>query len=173
MAKAIPVYCKGSIVAHAQVDDEDFEAVSKFKWSLHNRGYAITGGGNSKMLMHRMILGLQNERGGGRGSGATKSQADHINADKLDNRRANLRVVTNQENHQNRQVSRGTSRYRGVYFHKASGKWSARAKLNGKTYWAGLHELEEDAGMAAWRLRMELMPFCAEGPPVDDLKVLR
>ena len=157
MAHSIPVYSKGEIVAHAQVDGQDVDHVSKFRWSLHNRGYAITGGGNSKVLMHRMILGLSNPKGEGRGSGVYAPQADHINGDKLDNRRLNLRVVTNQQNHQNRQTGvGGTSKYRGVSLHTASGKWHAKVKTGGKSHWAGYHDSELDAAVAAWELRQRL-----------------
>jgi hypothetical protein len=166
MTHAIPVWHKGQIVAHAQVDGQDVDHVGKFRWSLHNRGYAITGGGNSKVLMHRLILGLANEPGQGRGSGARQLQADHVNGDKLDNRRANLRVVTNQENHQNRQTGLGlTSKYRGVYLQKATGKWCARAKTNGKTYWGGYYDSELDAAAAAWELRQRLLPMSVEERP--------
>jgi hypothetical protein len=166
MSHAIPVWHKGQIVAHAHVDGQDVDHVSKFRWSLHNRGYAIAGGGNSKVLMHRMILGLANEPGQGRGSGARQLQADHINGDKLDNRRVNLRVVTNQENHQNRQTRRGaTSEYRGVYRQKQTGKWCARAKAGGRTYWGGYYDSELEAAVAAWELRKRLMPFSVEERP--------
>jgi hypothetical protein len=166
MTHAIPVWHKGQIVAHAQVDAEDAERIGQHRWSLHNRGYAITGGGNTKVLMHRMVLGLESERGSGRGSGASRPQADHINCDKLDNRRANLRVVTNQQNHQNRQAQQGlTSAYRGVYFQKHSGKWCARAKANGKAYWGGYYDAEIEAAVAAWELRNRLMPYSVEDRP--------
>jgi hypothetical protein len=166
MTHDIPVWHKGQIVAHAQVDGQDVDHMSKFRWSLHNRGYAITGGGNSKVLMHRLILGLANEPGQGRGSGARQLQADHINGDKLDNRRANLRVVTNQENHQNRQTSVGrTSKYRGVYRHGKTGKWHARVKTGGKTHWAGYYDLELEAAVAAWELRQRLLPMSVEERP--------
>jgi hypothetical protein len=166
MTHAIPVWHKGQIVAHAQVDDQDADRIAKHRWSMHNRGYAITGGGSSKVLMHRMVLGLESERGSGRGSGASRPQADHINGDKLDNRRGNLRVVTNQQNHQNRQTSQGnTSAYRGVYFQARTGKWCARAKVNGKAHWGGYYDAEGDAAVAAWELRVRLMPYSVEERP--------
>ena len=166
MSNTIPVWSKGQIVAQAMVDESDYETVSQYRWSLHNRGYAITGGGNTKVLMHRLVLGLSNTRGSGRGSGASRPQCDHINQNKLDNRRKNLRVVTNQQNHQNRQTRQGkTSNYRGVYLHKATGKWFARAKVGGKTYWGGYYDFELEAATAAYLLRQRLMPYSVEEPP--------
>lgn len=166
MSNAIPVWRKGEIVAYAQVDGQDFDHVSNFRWSMHNRGYAITGGGNTKVLMHRMVLGLSNPRGAGRGSGVSLPQCDHVNGDKLDNRRENLRVVSNQQNHQNRQTGLGsTSQHRGVYLQKQTGKWCARAKTGGKTYWGGYYDSELDAAVAAYELRQRLMPFSVEERP--------
>jgi hypothetical protein len=165
MTHAIPVWHRGQIVAYAQVDNQDVDLIGKHRWSLHNRGYAITGGGNTKVLMHRMVLGLASGSGSGRGSGASRPQADHINGDKLDNRRCNLRVVSNQQNHQNRQKVLGRSQYRGVYFNKSQGRWFARAKAGGKTYWGGAHDSEFEAAVAAWELRKRVMPYCVEEPP--------
>lgn len=165
MTHAIPIYQRGQIVAHAQIDDQDYELVTAYRWHMHPRGYAIAGSGNSKVLMHRLILGLENPRGNGRGSGASRPQADHINHDKLDNRRSNLRVVTNQQNHENRPSASGASKYRGVYLHKKSSKWLARVKVKGNTYGAGSYSDELEAAVAAWELRKRLMPFSVEDRP--------
>lgn len=82
----------------AIVDDEDFNAVSCLKWTFkrnkgyHEKGYAACfhntpGGKTVCILMHRFIL-----------NPPKKLMIDHINGDGLDNRRANLRVCTQQEN---------------------------------------------------------------------------
>jgi hypothetical protein len=64
--------------------------------------------------MHRVILGLGND---------DPLDPDHINHDRIDNRRSNLRPVNQSENNANRQKTRGTSRYKGVYWDR--GKWVA------------------------------------------------
>lgn len=56
-----------------------------------------------------------------------KNEIDHINKDSLDNRWANLREATHQENCQNRRFSRSKSGVHGVGLH--NGKW--RARING------------------------------------------
>lgn len=88
------------------VDDGDVALLSTFKWARHSQGYAVTNGG--KVLMHRLILGL--------GSNSA-NYADHINGDRLDNRRTNLRVVTPVENSKYRtKVNKNnTSKHRGVF----------------------------------------------------------
>ena len=74
---------------------------------------------------------------------------DHINRDKLDNRIANLREVTNSQNEQNK-VSRrdNTSGYRGVVWHKPTKKWRAEIKIAQKKIHLGLFVNPEDAARA-------------------------
>ena len=60
---------------------------------------------------------------------------DHINGNRLDNRRSNLRVVTRSQNLTNRKGAMPKSKtgIRGVCFDKARGQWVAQAKLNGRS----------------------------------------
>jgi len=93
--------------AVALVDDEDYSSVSGYKWrelKKSHKGkdytsYAISFDGTTSkrktILMHRIIMCA------GRGE-----EVDHINRDGLDNRRANLRIVTHSENLKNRDNSR-------------------------------------------------------------------
>jgi hypothetical protein len=61
-------------------------------------------------------------------------QIDHINGDRLDNRIANLRHVTGQENQRNqKKYSTNTSGYLGVSWQKAAGKYRASIMVDGKT----------------------------------------
>ncbi len=76
---------------HTIIDDEDLEIIRPFSW-CYNNGYAVTNtkGGRKnrkRITMHGLIMG---HLGVGRTS---KKVVDHINRDKLDNRRNNLRVV--------------------------------------------------------------------------------
>ena len=162
---AIPIIDRHrDIVAESLVDECDAERVNGLTWSLHPRGYAQANIDGKRVLLHRFVLGMPSV-GKGRGSGVFVAQVDHINCDKLDNRRANLRVVTNQQNHENRQGGHGTSRYRGVYFHKASGKWMARYKLNQKTYYVGNYDDEYEAAIAAYEARRANFTYCVEDRP--------
>lgn len=58
---------------------------------------------------------------------------DHINMDRLDNRRSNLRICTNQQNRWNTKIqSNNTTGIKGVYFSKQRRKFVAQIKFNGK-----------------------------------------
>jgi len=75
---------------------------------------------------------------------------DHINCDGLDNRRANLRLATRQQNKCNSRPSShgGTSRYKGVWWEKDKRKWRAAVGFNGKIKHLGAFDNEIEAAKA-------------------------
>ena len=79
------------------IDDEDYSWLSQWKWYLSGSGYAVRHvsceKGYHSVYMHRLILNL---------TSPNVLQTDHINGDRLDNRRCNLRAVTRSQNAQNR-----------------------------------------------------------------------
>lgn len=95
--------------------------------------------GQIRVRMHDFILGKK--------SGHT---ADHIRChETLDNRRANLRHATASQQAHNRSLRRdSTSGYKGVNWHKASGKWSARIMIDGKAKSLGYYRDPELAHAA-------------------------
>jgi hypothetical protein len=169
----IPLHDRtGGIRAWVLVDKDDWEALSPYHWALMSQGYAMStmstgrykrthwrgprvGGAMPKVLMHRVIMGL--ERG-------DKRQVDHINRDRLDNRRANLRIVDDRQQAQNTSKTPNRhSRYRGVSFNKRRGKWIAYAQVNGKRVYLGCaYTNEEDAAAAAAEWRAKNMPYSEE-----------
>ena len=75
-----------------------------------------------------------------------KDQIDHINGNRSDNRLENLREVNNQQNQFNSSASRNsTSKYKGVSWHKASGKWQAKISIDRKHYYLGIYNTEQEA----------------------------
>lgn len=65
----------------------------------------------------------------------SRIQVDHINGNRADNRKSNLRICTNQENSMNRNKNKNnTSGYKGVVYDKERKKWRARIQHNGKHY---------------------------------------
>lgn len=124
---------KGNV---ALVDDEDYERLYKHKWHLHSAGYA-TNWGTINGYMHRFILGI---------TGRSKV-VDHINGDKLDNRKINLRICSHSRNMNHRvKLSRNnTSGFIGIYWNKQKQKWNAQLDKDGKTYHFGFFNKKEDA----------------------------
>lgn len=120
----------------AVVDDVDAD-LAGLRWCVkrgHNTIYAIhfcpldANGKQEKIYIHRLILGRILGRPLAKGE-----HVDHIDRDGCDNRRSNLRLATNSQNMGN-QVSRtGTSKYKGVSWHKAKAKWHAYIRLDGRT----------------------------------------
>jgi hypothetical protein len=154
-ASRIPVYSRGRIEAYALVDEVDGERIGALRWNLEPSGYASNKTRVRKLYMHRFVLGI--ECGDSR-------QVDHINHDRLDNRRANLRAVTFNENRQNL-VPRGGSRYRGVHFNANRAKpWRARVQVSGCSHDLGSFATEIEAAAAAAKFRAEHMTHSVEDP---------
>lgn len=106
--------------------------------------YGRIPGNREKIGIHRVVL----ERMLGRPI-REGMECDHINGDKLDNRRRNLREVTHRQNHQNRPPGRGcASRYKGVSPSAAPGRWRARISPHGKEIHLGSFGSEEEAALA-------------------------
>jgi hypothetical protein len=109
------------------LDDVDYEMLKDYSWCIAVNGYAVARVGGKVLYMHRVIL--KTPRG---------LFTDHINGDKLDNRRFNLRVCTPAQNAKNqaRKVN-NTSGYKGVSWDKAKKKWAAYIKVDYKRRFLG------------------------------------
>ena len=78
-----------------------------------------------------------------------KLYIDHINGDKLDNRKENLRLATNQQNSMNRKPHKNSSsKYKGVYWSKRENKWIAQIVINKKNKYIGRYQDEKEAALA-------------------------
>jgi hypothetical protein len=76
-------------------------------------------------------------------------EMDHINGDPFDNRLANLRPATRQENARNLRLPRhNTSGAKGVYWAKRAKKWVANIQTGGKCRYLGSFDLLESAKLA-------------------------
>ena len=103
-------------------DIEDWMRLKDRHWRLDGAGYVVTSIKKKYTSFHRVVM--IPEKG---------KVVDHINHNKLDNRKNNLRVVTQSENSKNRACgSRNNTGVTGVYFLKNSGKWVAYVGDNGK-----------------------------------------
>ena len=120
------------------VDDQDWLSLSAWNWCFDGR-YAVRGENrNGKFYMHRQIMH------------AVHSEViDHINQNKLDNRRCNLRLVTKAQNGMNRLGNTNhTSRYKGVHLDQETGRWRAQIKTGEKHLHLGRFSDEIEAALA-------------------------
>jgi hypothetical protein len=117
------------------VDDDDYEWLSKYKWH-YNIGYAFRKNNGKKIRMHREICRPPNDM-----------QIDHINHNKLDNRKCNLRICTDQQNRRNcPPSSANTSGYIGIQ--KNGKRWQARTEIHDKLCFIGSFDTQEEAAHA-------------------------
>ncbi len=131
----------------AVVDDCFFDYLNQWRWhaSVGSSGvvYAARRHHETKkiVLMHRVIIR--------KFPAGKKMYVDHIDHDGLNNQVSNLRVCTNQENSRNQKKRKKTSsRFKGVCWAKASGKWHAQIKLNDKRIHLGYYNDEIEAAQA-------------------------
>jgi hypothetical protein len=76
-------------------------------------------------------------------------EVDHVNGNKVDNRRANLRLATRSQNNRNKPLQgNNTSGFRGVAYHKPSGFWVARVFVNKRQTSLGCYRTAEEAAHA-------------------------
>lgn len=142
---------RGTII----VDKEDFDRVSRFVWHISKTtGYVscLFHENNSRkvraMRLQRFIVDCKESE-----------EVDHINGDKLDNRKCNLRVCTRQENSFNRKIPKNnTTGYKGVRYIKQGNRikrWRATLEKNGKSVNGGTHITKEEAAKAYNKLALE------------------
>lgn len=133
----IPVKMRGIKASkRAIVDDEDFESAEAFRWFEDAYGYAVASIGGKMRKMHRVLTAAPKDK-----------QVDHINGNRLDNRRENLRLCDCSGNARNMTKLRkdNTSGFMGVYWGKRAKKWLAQINLEGKRKGLGSFNSKEDA----------------------------
>jgi hypothetical protein len=148
---------RGRETGRAMIDSADIPIVKDYKWFSGASGYAQASprnGIDNKLWMHRLILGIA-------GLDARQVKSDHINGTRLDNRRANLRIVTPAENAQNA-VRPKRRRLRGVSWDKKAGRWSVHVGVNGSSKWGGYFDNLDDAIQRARALRAQYLTHHVE-----------
>lgn len=113
---------------------EDWEEVTKWSWSVDPRGYLAATVNKCHKTLHSLLMkppkGLV---------------VDHINGDKLDNRRTNLRICTQRQNSLNSCIPKNNKTgVTGVSL-TPHGKYRARIMVNRKEIRLGHFEKIEDA----------------------------
>jgi hypothetical protein len=150
---------QGEVIAAALVDAEDFDWASKYPWHIHRKEgrYARTvvreDESRRHVFLHRAVLGFRHR---------DNRRIDHINGDRLDCRKANLRLASVAQNAQNQGSRGGSSRFRGVTWDRSRQKWLAQAVVAGERHHLGRFDSELGAAAAAARFRAEHMPYSQE-----------
>lgn len=121
----------------AQVDDADYEWLSKYTWGLSSKGYARRSiwikeiRQSRHVYMHKMLV--------------TAGMPDHKDGDKLNNQRYNLRESTSQQNNRNRRKRLNTSsRFKGVRRDNGRNRYRACITVGKKQIHLGTFPLDKE-----------------------------
>ena len=150
----------------ALVSVEDYPYLSQWKWKRHTQGYAsrttYRDGVFPAVLMHRELVEIPDG-----------FEVDHINRDKLDNRRPNLRVIPawlNKHNTDTRKTN--TSGHTGVSYVAQRGCWRAYIKVQGSV-WQRRFSTKEAACAAYAAKRSELLDTVFASLPITIFRNLQ
>lgn len=125
---------------HTTVDFDRYQEIKQYPLWESNEGYVIISLGQSlKYLLHRYIMGVHEH---------SEFEVDHIDGDRLNNTRSNLRLVTSQQNGCNRKLRYDSSSLKGVSYIKNTDQYQAQIHNQGKTIFLGLYDSRVEAGRA-------------------------
>ena len=114
--------------ARTFIDLDDIDKVKDYKWCiLNNSGYVSTTVNGTNIRLHRFIMDCPDDL-----------VVDHINHNRLDNRKSNLRICTQQQNNMNKKCI-------GVTYHKQTSKWIAQINYNYEHIYLGCFDTKEEA----------------------------
>ena len=124
-------------------DLEDYDKIKDYCWNKHKE-YIATRNVSGYILFHRLVMDISDEN----------IAVDHINHNKSDNRKNNLRIATRSGNATNRPpYEKSVSGYSGVTFDKTKNKWLVRIYINHKQVNLGCYDNLDEA--IAKRLKAE------------------
>lgn len=138
------------------IDEIDLPKLNGYSPMKSTQGYAFIRPGTQEerksVLIHRLLMDFPE----------SPFHVDHINGNKLDNRRQNLRVVTVGENLANSKTfNTNSSGYRGVSFSKKQQQWHAQITHNFRKIHLGYFGSKEAAASAYDKKAQELFGDCA------------
>lgn len=109
------------------VDAGDTHLLHEHSWHIDRDGYVCRSTGGKTVFLHRQII-----------RPADGEMVDHINGDRLDNCRANLRPCSVLQNTRNQRLRvTNTSGFKGVHWNAHSGKWQASIRNGERKVYLG------------------------------------
>jgi hypothetical protein len=146
--------------SYAYVDAADYDWLRRWTWHRED-GYAIRPDKGKDISMHRQIMQPPEDM-----------VVDHIDGNRANNCRANLRVCTHSENNRNhRKRIDSSSSFKGVFYDKRSHRWGAKCQYRGERIRLGYFDTDIEAARAYDRMAVELfgkfarLNFPQEWPP--------
>jgi hypothetical protein len=131
------------------IDSEDAPKVLGHGWHLSKHGYACSRVFGRLMKMHQIIMEVYSGK-----------EVDHIDRDKLNNRKSNLRIVDHASNTRNSGLKRhNTTGYVGVSFNKRTGKYCSYIDFNSRRVSIGLFPTALEAALERDKKAIELCPY--------------
>jgi len=123
------------------VDKDDLDVVDDWSWCLSSDGYVKRTYDKKDLYLHRAIFEKHF------GTIPEDKMIDHIDRDKLNNRKSNLRLCSHAENMRNRTVHKNNKLgVKGVRVNQ--GKYEANIRFNNKVIYLGYYESLDDAALA-------------------------
>jgi hypothetical protein len=127
-------------------DKDDYEKIKMFVWHVDRHGYVETLPNNKHTKLHKMITQTN-----------SKENIDHVNGNKLDNRKMNLRKCTICQNNMNRGIGKGNkSGYKGVSWDLKNKKWRVSISYKGKMKNLGRYDDIKEAAIKYNEKALEL-----------------
>jgi len=115
-------------------DLEDYEKIKGYTWCV-STGYIMSSLNGKLIQFHRVVTNASDDE-----------IIDHISRNRKDNRKINLRFVTETENHRNTSLGKNNkSGFIGVSFDNRSGKWYSKIDVDYKQISLGRYEYLNDA----------------------------
>jgi len=129
-------YARNRPMSPITVDDEDWNRVKQYNWSVTIAGNIVAKIKDKTVVLSRFILDCDH----------LDLQVDHIDGNRFNNQKSNLRLCTSRQNMMNQGLrSDNTSVYKGVSFHKPANKYTAKINLFGKKMHLGYFNSAEAA----------------------------
>lgn len=120
------------------IDLEDIEPAMRYSWCISKTGYAVANIQNKVTKMHRYLLSKADIN-------ISNMVVDHINANKLDNRRVNLRTCSQSFNGKNLPMKKNNNSGHTGVNKKRNGRYRARIMVNYKEICLGCFDNIDDA----------------------------